>query len=79
MWQAFFKALFYAIREYLRERKLAQDYEAALIENARRDAEADRLEGERATRERINREQSAMGDDPAVLRDRMRLRDPNQN
>jgi hypothetical protein len=79
MWQAFFKALFYAISEYLRERKLAQDYEAALIENARFDAEVKRLAGERATRERMNREEASMGDDPAVLRERMRLRDPDTN
>jgi hypothetical protein len=79
MWRAFFKALFAAILEYLRERKLAQDYEEALIENARFDAEALARAGEAATRERINREQVAMGDDPAVLRERMRLRDPNQN
>jgi hypothetical protein len=76
MWRAFFKALFAAILEFLRERKLAQDYEAALKENARRDAEAIRLAGERATRERMNREEAAMGDDPAVLRERMRNRDP---
>jgi hypothetical protein len=77
MWRALFKALFAAIAEYFREQRIERDYQEALIENARRDAEARITAGANATRERIRDAEAAMGDDPAVLRDWVRSRDPN--
>ena len=48
----------------------------------RRDAKAKAdlrdLKGFKKTTERMQDADAAMGDDPAVLRDRMRQRDPNQ-
>jgi hypothetical protein len=77
--KAFLNAFFAAIREYLREARIQRDYEAALVENARRDAEALVRAGEDATRGRIRDAEAAMGDDPApyAMAERMRNRDPN--
>lgn len=78
MWRAFFKALFAAIADYLREQRIERDYQEALIENARRDAEARVTAGANATRERIRDAEAAFGDDPAILsREWLRSRDPN--
>jgi hypothetical protein len=77
MWSAFFRAFFAALKEYFQERKLERDYQEALIENARRDAEARIAAGANATRERMRDAEAAMGDDPNVLRDFLRSRDPN--
>lgn len=76
MWRAFFKALFAAIAEYLREQRIERDYQEARIENARRDDEAKQRAGADATRERMRHAEAAMGDDPAVLRDWLLSRDP---
>jgi methylphosphotriester-DNA--protein-cysteine methyltransferase len=77
MWRAFFKALFAAIKEYIQERQMEQAYQEALIENARRDEEAKQRAGANATRERMRNAEAAMGDDPAVLREWLRSRDPD--
>lgn len=77
MLRAFFKALFAAIAEYLREQRIERDYQEALIENARRDEEAKQRAGANATRERMRNAEAAMGDDPAVLREWLRSRDAN--
>lgn len=77
MLRAFFKALFAAIAEYLREQRIERDYQEALIENARRDEEAKQRAGANATRERMRNAETAMGDDPAVLREWLRARDAN--
>jgi hypothetical protein len=76
MWRAFFSALFEALREYLHDQKLQRDYEAALVENAKFDALARERAGADATRERMKNAEAAMGDDPAILRDWLRSRDP---
>lgn len=76
MWRAFFRALFAAIKEYLREKEIERAYHEAMLENARRDAEALQRAGERATRERMQNAEASMGDDPAILRDWLRARDP---
>lgn len=76
MLRAFFRALFAALKEYFQERKLARDYQEALAENALRDEEAKQRAGENATRERMRDADAALGDDPAVLREWLRNRDP---
>ena len=76
MLRAFFRALFAALKEYFQEQKLARDYQNALIENALRDEEAKQRAGENATRERMRDADAAFGDDPAVLREWLRNRDP---
>lgn len=76
MLRAFFRALFAALAEYFREQKMARDYQDALIENALRDEEARQRAGENATRERMRDADASMGDDPAVLREWLRNRDP---
>lgn len=76
MLRAFFRALFAALAEYFRERKMAQDYQEALAENVKRDEEARQRAGENATRERMRDADAALGDDPAVLREWLRNRDP---
>lgn len=75
MWRAFFRALFAALKEYFQEQKMARDYQEALLENERRDAEAWQRAGENATRERMRDADAALGDDPAVLREWLRSRD----
>ncbi len=79
MWGGFFGAFFKRLFEYLREWKLARDYEAALIENARLDAELKAKALEALLKDRMNRDAKAMGDDPAALRGRMLGRNPNTN
>lgn len=76
MWRAFFRAFFAALKEYFQEQKMARDYQEALIENARRDEEAKQRAGENATRERMRDAEDELGDDPAVLREWLRSRDP---
>lgn len=76
MWRALFKALFAAIAEYFREQRIERDYQEALIENARRDAEARIAAGANATRERM-RDAAQAGTDLDALRERMRNRDPD--
>jgi hypothetical protein len=78
MLRAFFKALFAAIAEYLREQRIERDYQEALIENARRDEEAKQRAGAEATRKRMEDAEAAFGDDPAILsREWLRSRDPD--
>ena len=77
LFYAFFSALFAALREYLHDQKMQRDYEAALVENAKFDALARERAGADATRERMKDAETAMGDDPAILRDWLRSRDPN--
>jgi hypothetical protein len=76
MWRALFKALFAAVKDYLRERQIERDYQEALIENARREEQAFHRAGAEATRKRMQDAEAALGDDPAVLRDFLRTRDP---
>lgn len=45
---------------------------------AKNKAAVQNLEGFKKTTERMQNEDAAMGDDPAVLRERLRQRDPNQ-
>jgi hypothetical protein len=74
MWRAFFRALFAAIREYLREKEIERAHNEALIEKAQRDAEDLARAGEAATRERMRDADIPSGVD--VMRERMRNRDP---
>lgn len=46
--------------------------------DARTKADLRNLKGYQETTERMQDEDAAMGDDPSVLRDRLRQRDPNQ-
>lgn len=61
----------------VQEERIRRDYKEALILNAKYDAEALQRAGTDATKERMRDAEAAMGDDPAVLRDRLRARDPN--
>jgi hypothetical protein len=56
---------------------MEQAYQEALIENARRDEEAKQRAGANATRKRVQDAEAAFGDDPLVLRDWLRSRDPD--
>lgn len=76
MLTAFFRALFAAIAQYLREREIERAYNEALIEKAQRDAEELARAGEVATRERVQDAKANIGTDADAMRDRMRNRDP---
>ena len=79
MWRAFFRALFTAIKEYLREKRLERDYQEALLENARFDAERAKQASRDATRKRMQDAEAMLGDDPASIRDLLRSRDAGKN
>jgi hypothetical protein len=81
MLTAFFKALFAALIDYFEKKEIERAHNEALIENARRDAEALVLAGRAATEGRMQNAEVELGanSDPTSIRERMRTRDPGTN
>jgi hypothetical protein len=70
------KQLLAAVVEVFNDWRIERDYQEALKENARRDAEARDLAGQVATRERMQHVSEMASDDDGSLRDWLRSRDP---
>lgn len=80
MMAAFFKALFAGIVAAFRDWRIDRDYRESVIENTRRDEEDRIRAGVEATRRRVQDvTDTPMGDDPGILRDWLRSRDPNNH
>ena len=79
MLAAFFKALFAGIVAAFRDWRIDRDYRESVIENTRRDEEDRIRAGADATRKRMQDADTPMGDDPGILRDWLRSRDPNNH